>query len=98
MLNTETLLKNTVRKLNEQGLVAYNDTDKNDLCNSIAIIWKADQIKQKIFFPNSNNNNFNNEEFNTFQVQNQRIDDKEDFGETIEFYDIEDVIQYVLHC
>ena len=90
MLNTETLLKNTVRKLNEQGFVAYNDTNDNDVCDSIAIIWKGDGIKQKIFFPN--------EEYNTFQVQNQRIDDETTFGELLEFYDIEDVIQYVLHC
>ena len=98
MQNSETLISSTIKKFNTKGILAYNDTSKNDLCNSIAIIWKGDGVKQKIFFPNSNNNNPNNEEFNTFQVQNQRIDDEEYFGETIEFYDIEDVIQYVFNC
>ena len=98
MKNQETLLKNTVRKLNKLGLVAYNDTSTNDICNSIAIIWKGDGIKQKVFFPNSCKNNPNNEEFNTFQVQNQRIDNEDYFGETLEFFDIDDVIQYILHC
>lgn len=90
--------KNAIRTFNEEGLLAYNDTNDNDVCDSIAIIWKGDGIKQKIFFPNSNINNPDNEEFNTFQIQNQRIDDETTFGENIEFFDIEDVIQYVLNC
>ena len=98
-----------IRKFNEEGVLAYNDTNDNDVCDSIAIIWKGDGIKQKIFFPNSNIHNPDNEEFNTFLLRNELIDDgtvrftinsddETPHGENIEFFDFEDMFEYVMNC
>jgi hypothetical protein len=97
-----------IKKLNENII---NDTTKyynfddisygNDLCESIGFeIVKEWRLYFQIFLTNSKNNNYDNEEFNNYNIllidyyDNNLIEtyDYEDF----QFNNIEDVISFVL--
>ena len=102
-------MNNKIRELNKNII---NDTTKyydfedtsygNDLCKSIGFeLVKEWRLYFQIFLTNSKNNNYDNEEFNTYQIllidyydndliQNQYTDNE------LQFNNIEDAVSFVL--
>tara|TARA_Y100000401_G_C8147055_1_gene137704 strand:- start:62 stop:412 length:351 start_codon:yes stop_codon:yes gene_type:complete len=79
-----------------------NITSNNDLCDSIGLkIVEEWRLYFQIFLTNSKNNNYDNEEYNTYQIllidyydndliQNEYTDNE------LQFNNIEDAISFVL--
>jgi hypothetical protein len=58
-----------ISELHDLGLMAFNNTSSNDVCDSIAFYTSDKLIKRKIFFPNAEITDIEQELFNQFQVE-----------------------------
>ena len=58
-----------ISELHDLGLMAWNDTSSNDVCDSIAFLSKDKSTKVKIFVPNSDITDIEQEMFHTFEIQ-----------------------------
>ena len=58
-----------ISELHDLGLMAWNDTSLNDVSDSIAFYTSDKLIKRKIFFPNAEITDIEQELFNQFQVE-----------------------------
>jgi len=58
-----------ISELHDLGLMAWNDTSSNDVCDSIAIYSKDKSTKLKIFVPNADITDIEQEMFHTFSIQ-----------------------------
>ena len=102
-------MNNEIKKLNKNIInnttKYYNFVDVsygNDMCSSIGFeLVKEWRLYFQIFLTNSKNNNYDNEEFNTYQIllidyydndliQNQYTDNE------LQFNNIEDAVSFVL--
>lgn len=58
-----------ISELHDLGLMAFNNTSSNDVCDSIAFLSKDKSTKVKIFVPNAEITDIEQEMFCTFQMQ-----------------------------
>lgn len=58
-----------ISELHDLGLMAWNDTSSNDVCDSIAFYSKDKSTKVKIFVPNADITDIEQEMFHTFSIQ-----------------------------
>ena len=58
-----------ISELHDLGLMAFNNTSSNDVCDSIAFLSKDKSTKVKIFVPNADITDIEQEMFHTFSIQ-----------------------------
>ena len=84
-----------ISELHDLGLMAFNDTDgTTDVCDSIAFLSKDKSTKVKIFFPNSDITDIEQEMFHTFSIQTF-FDENEESCFDCEFNTWNDVLEFL---
>lgn len=62
-------IADAIKQLHDLGLVAFNNTSSNDVCDSIAFLSKDKSTEVKIFVPNADITDIEQEMFDTFSIQ-----------------------------
>jgi len=84
-----------ISELHDLGLMAFNDTDETtDVCDSIAFLSKDKSTKVKIFVPNADITDIEQEMFHTFSIQ-IFFDDNEESCNGLEFDTWNEVLEFI---
>jgi len=83
-----------ISELHDLGLMAWNDTSSNDVCDSIAFLSKDKSTKVKIFVPNADITDIEQEMFHTFSIQ-IFFDDNEESCNGCEFDTWNEVLEFI---
>ncbi len=83
-----------ISELHDLGLMAFNNTSSNDVCDSIAFLSKDKSTKVKIFVPNADITDIEQEMFHTFSIQ-IFFDDNEESCNDLEFDTWNEVLEFI---